>query len=105
MMQVQQGADGKNVLTLPAVLDLTVAESLKNELQSVLSRSEALDIDASQVQRATSPCLQVLISAMNGFAQAGGLPMRFSAMSEAFSEMVSVLALGSVIQESGANSE
>jgi len=89
------------MLTLPAVLDLTSAASLKAELLAALARGDGLEIDGSEVQRITTPCLQVLASAARAFAQAGGPPLKFSKKSPALLEVASVLALGSPIGDHG----
>nr|WP_314433185.1 STAS domain-containing protein [uncultured Brevundimonas sp.] len=50
------------VLTLPPVLDLKAAESLKTALLS--HRGRVLVLDASGVERLGGLCLQVLLSAL-----------------------------------------
>jgi len=84
---------GKPVLILPAMLDMTVAPDLKRDLQAALSRGEGLHVDAGAVARVTSPCLQVLTAAAREFAQAGGPAMAFTSLSPAFSEIAASLAL------------
>src|ERR1700749_352240 len=94
MSQVQPGDNGMPYLVLPAVVDLTTAPELKLNLQQALILAEGLEIDAGNVQRITSPCLQMLVSAARGFAEAGGPALRFSKTSEAFLETVATLSLG-----------
>jgi len=88
---------GQTMFILPAILDLTEVVALRNTLQAALSRGEGLEIDASQVARVTSPCLQVLAAAVRGFAQAGGPSLRLTNPSPAFSETARVLDLDSVL--------
>jgi anti-anti-sigma regulatory factor len=84
-------------LALPDTLDLTAVPTLKLDLQSALALADGLEIDATGVQRITSPCLQVLVSAARSFAQAGGPGMRFSGVSQTFSEAATHLALSSTL--------
>lgn len=52
---------GTAVLTLPAVLDVTAAGALRDDL--IARRGADLDIDASAVTRFGGLCLQVLLAA------------------------------------------
>ena len=83
----------ENVLQLPAVADLTSAASLKSSLEQALSAGTGLVVDASSVQRISSPCLQILAAAKNTFLQAGGAQLTFRDPSAEFLETVSTLAL------------
>jgi anti-anti-sigma regulatory factor len=51
-------------LHLPPVLDLLAAASLCEQLQARLQSGEPIDVDASEVERVSTPCLQVLTSAL-----------------------------------------
>lgn len=97
MSYLKRGSSGKPLLVLPANFDLTAAAILKSDLQASLAGGEGLEVDASGVQRVTSPCLQVLASAAHAFAQAGGPAMSVSKPSPAFAETVSGLALNAVL--------
>ncbi len=55
--------DGTRVLVLAALLDLTQAADLKATLEEAIGGGSTLAIDASAVQRVSTPCLQVLASA------------------------------------------
>ena len=101
MTQLERGTDGKHMLMLPAVLDLTTCPSLKTELLAALALGDGVEVDASAVQRVTSPCLQILVSAVRGFAQAGGPAMRFFQPSEAFCQTAALLDLSSALGLSG----
>jgi chemotaxis protein CheX len=93
MSFMQDDGRGNCVLKLPSILDLTAASALKLDLQTALGRGEGLTIDAGEVRRATSPCLQVLLAGARAFAQSGGAAMEFRNVSEALRETASGLAL------------
>lgn len=80
-------------LVLPAVLDLTGAAELKRAIADALEQGHGMDIDAGEVRRITTPCLQILAAAASGFAKAGRSAMRFVALSPEFRDIVSTLAL------------
>ena len=83
-------------LTLPPVLDLTGAASLKLQLEKALSAGADLVVDGGEVVRVTSPGLQVLASAAISFRRAGGRGMVFDTMSPALSDSIETLALNFV---------
>ncbi len=93
MAELAPPGEGTPHLALPAVLDLTTGAELKRELESALVKGCGLHIDAGQVQRVTSPCLQILAAAVKGFVEAGGPTLRFGAVSPEFWETVSTLGL------------
>lgn len=84
--------NGDNVM-LPAVADLTEAGPLKQKLEQALASGNGIIVDASAVQRISSPCLQVLVAGVNAFANAGGTSLTIENPSDAFRETVSVLGL------------
>lgn len=77
-----------NVLMLPAVLELSQGAALKSELAA------AMLIDAGQVQRVTSPVLQLLAAAVAAGA-------RFTAASEALREAAQTLGLTAALNLPG----
>lgn len=85
-------------VTLPPVADLTEAGPLKERLLQALSAGTDITINASAVQRVSSPCLQVLVAGMQSFAKAGGAVMAVTEPSEAFRETVSVLGLSNALE-------
>jgi anti-anti-sigma regulatory factor len=87
------GGTAEQTVELPAVADLTFARTLKEMLAQALAARAELKIDASQVQRIGSPCLQVLVSATN----ACGSKPTFVDPSTEFIETVSILGLDSVL--------
>lgn len=58
-----------NTLTLPAVLDLKAAASLKADIQA--HAGSPLDLDVSKVERIGGLCLQVLLAAAEAWKAAG----------------------------------
>jgi anti-anti-sigma regulatory factor len=80
-------------ITLPAVADLTEAGALKQRLEQALASGTGLTVDASAVQRISSPCLQVLVAGVTSFTKAGGEALTISNPSEAVRETASVLGL------------
>jgi len=78
---------------LPAVADLTEAGPLKQRFEEALTNGIGLTVDASAVQRITSPCLQVLAAGVAAFAKAGGAALAIEKPSDAFMETVSTLGL------------
>ncbi len=80
-------------VTLPAVADLTQAGPLKEQLMQSFAAGASVTVDASSVQRLSSPCLQVLVAGKQSFAKAGGASLVIANPSVAFRETVSVLGL------------
>jgi len=72
-----------SVLQLDAVLDLKAAAPLKAALME--HRGEALEIDASQVQRLGGLCLQLLLAADRSWAE-DGQPLSIAPRSQAFDD-------------------
>lgn len=90
-------------LTLSPVLDLRAAAPLRAALLE--RRGEAMDIDASSVERLGGLCLQVLLSARRAWAE-DGLPFAISGLSEGFREGLRLFGasgrLGEVLEAGGA---
>jgi anti-anti-sigma regulatory factor len=78
---------------LPAVADLVEAGSLKQRLEQILANGACCTVDASAVQRISSPCFQVLVAGVSSFAKAGGASLEIGTPSEAFCETASALGL------------
>jgi anti-anti-sigma regulatory factor len=85
-------------VVLPAVADLTQAGPLKQKLELALASGNGLSVDASAVQRISSPCLQVLVAGVSSFAKAGGAALVIENPSEAFRETISVLGLSNALR-------
>ncbi|HEX2593832.1 MAG TPA: STAS domain-containing protein [Rhizomicrobium sp.] len=92
---MSEGFDAQAVETmqLASILDLTAAAGVKHELAAMLARSNSILLDASAVQRITTPVLQVLVSAAHSAKAAGG-EIRISDPSSAFTDTIRLLSLG-----------
>ncbi|MBD8553490.1 STAS domain-containing protein [Rhizobium sp. CFBP 8762] len=84
-------------LTLPAVLDLNAASALKTQLLAL--RGSPVTIDAGQVDRLGTLCLQVLVSAGRTW-EADNLPYTYENASDAFAKTTALLGV-SVEQRHG----
>lgn len=51
------------VVTLPAVIDLTYARPLHQQMLETIAESAAVVIDGAAVERASTPCIQVMVAA------------------------------------------
>ncbi|MDV7338689.1 STAS domain-containing protein [Terasakiella sp. A23] len=63
------------VLKLQPILDMAVADDFLESLKSCLSKHKNLTLDSSDVERVSTPCIQVLLAAGFKVEKAGG---RFS---------------------------
>lgn len=100
MTEMSTVEDGR-VLVLPALLDLTHAAGLKTTLEEAVRSGGDLAVDASAVQRVTTPCLQVLASAMRSYAQLGGGALHFREVSPEFADTVRTLGLATMFNIPG----
>ena len=89
----EAGEGGSDGVVLSAVADLSQAGPLKTRLEEALASGTGVTVDASAVQRISSPCLQVLVAGVTTFAKAGGAALVIKEPSEAFRETASVLGL------------
>ena len=96
-MTLSLTANGVPGLLLPPIVDLAYASQLKAVLVEALDLGKGLVVDAGEVQRISTPCLQVLAAAAKSFALAGeaSLALVISEASEAFSDAVTTLAISS----------
>lgn len=78
-------------IRLPAVLDLAAAAPLKESIAAV--RGQAVEIDASDVERLGGLCLQVLAAARTAWT-AEGHDFRIVNASEAFSSALALMGAG-----------
>jgi anti-anti-sigma regulatory factor len=69
------GARDRDLLALPAVLDIAAAHGLKEALLDAGSSSASLIIDGANVERVGTPALQVLLAAAR---ELGGGERRFA---------------------------
>ena len=89
MCDLTIGSDGR--VMLPAVFASPGA--LKTEIERSLAGGVGMTIDASQVQRVSSLCLQVLAAGVRAFGAAGGAALTIVNPSPAFLETASVLGM------------
>lgn len=76
-----------NTITLDAIMDLTAAEGLKQQLLEALSGESSLVIDVSGVDFIATPCVQLLLAAQMSAKKAGGF-LKFTNMTPAFHSAV-----------------
>jgi chemotaxis protein CheX len=68
-MTIGKSSEAAMLMQLPHTLDLAGAGPLLAELRA--ARGDAIEIDASQVERFGGLCLQVLLAAKASWAEAG----------------------------------
>jgi anti-anti-sigma regulatory factor len=95
---MEAGVVGGECVAMPAVADLVQAGPLKAEIERRLSAGVGLELDASAVQRISSPCLQVLVAGVAAFAAAGGPSLVITKPSAAFVETASALGLAGALR-------
>lgn len=89
---------GGESIALPGVADLVQAGPLKLEIERRLAAGVGLRIDASAVQRISSPCFQVLVAGIAAFAKAGGSSLTITSPSQPFVETATVLGLAEALR-------
>jgi chemotaxis protein CheX len=94
----ESGAVLSGHITLPAVADLVEAGPLKAQIEQHLVAGSGLQLDASAVQRISSPCLQVLVAGVTAFSKAGGPSLVIAEPSPAFLETATALGLGEALR-------
>lgn len=77
-------------ITLVSALDMNAAEPLLEALKA--ARGQPVDVDAAEVARSGTLCLQVLLSAAQTW-QRDGVPFRIISPSEAFVAATELLGL------------
>ncbi len=96
MSEDQKENGNKPAMVLPKVLDISSAGMLKNSLLSVIVDGATVELDAEQVQRVTTPCLQVLASAAKHSEVHGG-ELRIINVPDEFRSAVQILGLGEIL--------
>lgn len=87
-----------SVIDLDSDLDLVAAAALKERLLEAVDGDAAVVIDASSVERLTTPCAQVLVAAVHALAgQDKSLILKTP--SEAFVSAFADLGLEAVLQQ------
>ena len=90
--------DDSSVIDLDSDLDLVAATTLKERLIEAVDRDGAVVIDASSVERLTTPCVQVLVAAAQ-FLAGQDKSLMVKDPSEAFVSAFSDLGLEDVLQQ------
>lgn len=85
-------------LGLVASMDLRAAEPLLHSLHEILAQSGKVVIDAAAVDRLSTPCVQILLSAAQHMEQ-HGIPFVIRAPSDAFVSAFDDLGLFSFLMK------
>jgi len=88
----------EGALHLVPALDLTRAESLHGELQSLAAAGTAMVIDGSDVEIVSTPCLQLLAAAAAD-ARRRGVPFMLQPRSDVLQQAVEDLGLVMYLRE------
>jgi chemotaxis protein CheX len=84
--------ENHTVVILPSSLDLSGAEPLCRKLRAKLLDAEPILLDGSQIERISTPCVQILIAAGKS-AELRGLRFTLETPSIALSEALTDLGL------------
>ncbi|RED54077.1 STAS domain-containing protein [Aestuariispira insulae] len=85
-------------IALPAVLDLAAAEKFWTACANAHERGLNLDLDGSDVERLTTGCAQVMLSAAKTL-EAGGMTLSLSNPSEAVRKGLEDLGLAEMLEK------
>jgi anti-anti-sigma regulatory factor len=77
---------------LPPSLDLSEAELLCRELRAQILAAETIVLEGSQVERVSTPCLQILLAAFKS-SESRGLSFRLDAPSKVLTDALADLGL------------
>lgn len=91
-------SDSGRRLVLAPVLDILMAAPLRELLRESLIVGARLEVDASAVERMSTPCVQVLVAASRAFAEKG-VDLVILRPTEAFMGALFELGLFSVVAE------
>jgi len=87
-------------VVLPAILDMRAVLDLHTQLQAAVERAGDLPLDASAVERMSTPCAQVLLATDKTLAGLGsGHALRLVAASAAFEDTFRDLGYGAVLDK------
>jgi anti-anti-sigma regulatory factor len=94
---VEQKENQESGIVLPARLSINSAAELRKNLMNLLDGNGSIEIDASEVERITTPCIQIIIAMEKSTASAG---RKFKVVnpSAAFSDAFATLGLSSYLQ-------
>lgn len=91
-------SDDASVLGLVASMDLRAAEPLLHSFHEILAKGGKVVIDAGAVERLSTPCIQILLSAAQQMEQ-NGIPFVLKAPSDAFVSAFDDLGLFSFLMK------
>ena len=92
---------GPRVVILPAILDAGAAAALLQTLSEALGADEGVRIDAGDLQRVTTPGLQVLAAAAQSFSEKR-LPFGYTNPASPLTDAAETLGLGPALGLEGA---
>ena len=99
MVDVKLTAKGNTAkIVLPEILDFSAAGSLKTALEGALSGGRSFKLDAKNVERLSTPCVQVLIAAERAM-KAADVPFTLSKPSDAFIDTFNDLGVFSHLKQ------
>ena len=87
------GRMGCGGIELPPILDMAAAGALRQGLLEAIAAGGCVNVDASAVQRITTPCLQILAAASKSAALVDGCRLRLHSVPLAMSETIRMLGL------------
>lgn len=85
-------------IVLASTLDIAASEELRNQLVDALSKKKPTLINAAEVTRMSTPCVQILVAA-NIEAERQGKKLKYGSPSPAFKEAFSSLGLSEYLSE------
>lgn len=85
-------------LALEEHCDISHAENLHQQLKDHVVKAQALTVDASEVSRLTTPCVQLLLAALASQKKSGH-QMSVTNPSEAFTEAFILMGLQNQLSE------
>lgn len=99
MIDLKLTTRGKTAtLALPEILDLSAAEPLKTALEKALAGGRSFKLNAKNVERLSTPCIQILIAAERAMKDAG-ISFTLTNPSDAFIETFNDLGVFSHLKQ------
>ena len=74
-------ADNFETYKLPTQLDIRCVENIYNDFKNIISNEKSLEIDASEIEKITTPGIQLIISLAN-YLNSRNLELKFVNHSE-----------------------
>jgi chemotaxis protein CheX len=85
-------SSGEHCYKLQSVMDISNAKPFYDEIASMLGNASSICLDASEVSRMTTPCVQIII-ALSKHANENGLEVSLAKPSDAFMNAFKQLGL------------